>query len=240
MSSLLDQAPGRARDLNREGTKSFRAHRTYDKLAMLVGITVVSGAVTTSLVDRSPVLKSLFLPMMFAAMGLGLVGTFKPHLAKTLAPIYALVEGAVLGVLSKFFAGVVGKSVIPTAVIITSALFVGCLLVFRTGIVKVTPKFVSMVGIASLALFAAYMAALVGLRLPGIGDLGPKGLIFGVIGLGIALSRLFIDFDRVQQMETNGGMSDSVEWFLALQLMLSLVMVYVNVLRILASSQRRR
>jgi uncharacterized YccA/Bax inhibitor family protein len=236
--SLLESAPKRMGAISREGTKTFRAHRTYDKLAMLVGITAISGAVTASVVEKSASVRSLYIPAMVVAMGLGLAGTFKPQWAKTVAPIYALVEGVVLGVLSKVFASVAGTSIVPTAIILTSAAFVGCLLLFRSGVVKVTPKFVSMIGIAGMALFAAYLAALFGLKLPGINDLGPKGLIFGVIGLAIAVGYLFIDFDRVQKMEENQSMTDSVEWYLALQLMLSLVMVYVNVLRILASSRR--
>ncbi len=238
--SLLESAPKRMGAFSHEGTRSFRAHRTYDKLALLVGITAVTGALTASMVDRSPALRSFYVPLMFVGMGLGMAGSFRPQWAKTVAPIYALVEGVVLGVISKIFMSVAGSSIVPTAIIMTSAVFIGCLLVFRTGIVKVTPKFVTMIGIGSMALMAAYLAAIFGLRLPGIGDLGPKGLIFGIIGLALAVGFLFIDFDRVQKMETTESISDSVEWFLALQLMLSLVMVYINVLRILASSQSRR
>jgi uncharacterized YccA/Bax inhibitor family protein len=118
---------------------------------------------------------------------------------------------------------------------------VGCIVVFRSGLVKVTPKFVGMISIASIALFACYMASMLGLNIPGIRDIGGgKAMIFGVIGLAIGIGSLFIDFDRVEKMETNEQMSNSVEWYLSFQLLISLVMVYLNVLRILASSQSRR
>ena len=49
-----------------------------------------------------------------------------------------------------------------------------------------------------------------------------------------------IDFDRIRRAEEADALSDTAEWFLAFQLLLGLVMVYINILRILASSQRRR
>lgn len=242
--SLLDTAPKRMGAFAREGTKTYRAHRVYDKLAFLVGITVVSGAVTATLVGSSATIGALLIPAMLVAIGCALAGSFKPNLAKTVAPVYALAEGAVLGAVSKAYSNV-ASGIVPTAIFLTGGLFVGCLLVFRTGIVKVTPRFVSMISIGLMVLFGLYLAALFGLAVPGINSLGPKGLIFGIIGLALGLGRLFIDFDRVQQFETNaagggGAMTDNAEWFLSFQLLLSLVMIYVNVLRILAASSSRR
>ena len=221
----------------REGTKTYRANRVYDKLGMLVGITVVTGAITSSIVGNGTSL-SFFLPAMLIAMGCAIAGSFKPNLAKTLAPIYALAEGAVLGALSKIYSNVAG-GIVPTAIVATGAIFVGCLLVFRTGIVKVTPRFTAMIGIGMMALFALYFASLLGLSVPGINEIGPRGLIFGVIGLALGIGRLFIDFDRVAKFEGAGSMTDNAEWFLSLQLLISLVMIYINVLRILAASGRR-
>ena len=236
--SLLESAPKRLGSFAGAGTKSYRAHRVYDKLAFLTGITVVTGAVFASMVDRSANLGAFIIPAFVIAIGCSLAGSFRPHLAKTVAPIYALAEGAVLGVISKFYANL-GGGIVPTAIVATGALFVGCLIVFRSGLVKVTPRFTAMIGIGLMALFALYVASWIGLSVPGIGDIGPKGMIFGVIGLALGVGSLFIDFERIRQFEDGGSMSDSAEWFLSFQLLLSLVMIYINVLRILASSSRR-
>jgi uncharacterized YccA/Bax inhibitor family protein len=237
--SLLDGALKKSQGFSLDGLKSMRANRVYDKLAFLVAITAGCAVVSGLTVGKSATVGALIIPAFVVALGCAIAGQFKPHLAKKVAPVYAVAEGLILGVISRAFAAG-SNGIIPTAVILTSALFVGCLLVFRTGVVKVTPRFIQMTAVAGMALFALYFAALFGLKVPGIGELGPKGMIFGVIGLGVGLSYLFIDFDKIQKAEEAGALSDTAEWFLAFQLLLSLVMVYINVLRILASSQRRR
>ena len=236
LMSLLESAPRRMGAFAREGTKTYRANRVYDKLGMLVGITVVTGAITASMIKETTSL-GFFLPAMLVALGCAIAGSFKPNLAKTLAPIYALAEGAVLGALSKIYSNVSG-GIVPTAIVLTGAIFIGCLLVFRTGIVKVTPRFTAMVGIGMMALFVLYLASMFGLSVPGINDIR-GGLIFGIIGLALGIGRLFIDFDRVQKFEGAGSMTDSAEWFLSMQLLISLVFIYINVLRVLAANGRR-
>ncbi len=216
----------------------MRASGVYDKLAFLTAITVVSGAISASLVSKSASLQAMLLPCMIVAIGCALAGSYKPHLAKKVAPVYALFEGVLLGVISRLYAGT-NSGIVPTAIVLTGALFIGCLLVFRTGVVKVTPRFVSMVSVGMMALFALYIASMFGLSVPGINDLGPRGMIFGIVGLALGLGRLFIDFERVRVMEENGRTSDNVEWFLSFQLLLSLVMIYVNVLRVLGAGGRR-
>ncbi len=220
-----------------EGVNSLRSHRVYDKLALLVLLTAVVGGISYSAVDTNVSVGRLIAPSFVVAMGAMLIGQFKPQYAKVAAPVYALAEGVVLGVISKSYANV-RSGIVPAAIVATSLLFVGCLLVFRTGVVKVTPKFVQMTTIAGLTLFSLYLLSIFGLSVPGINELGPKGMIFGVIGLGIGLSYLFIDFDRIEKAEQSGSLHDTAEWFLAFQLLLSLVMVYINVLRILGSSRR--
>ena len=97
-----------------------------------------------------------------------------------------------------------------------------------------------MVGAASLAFFIVLILSLVGLPIPGVGDLrGGGALLIGVFGLAIGLGSLFVDFERIRRIEEDGTMTANAEWFLALQLMMSLVMVYINLLRILGASSRR-
>jgi uncharacterized YccA/Bax inhibitor family protein len=222
-----------------EGLKSLRSNRVYDKLAMLVGLTAGIGIFTYQAVGSNANVGRFIMPSFLVAMAAMLIGQFKPQYVKVAAPIYAVAEGVVLGVVSRYYATVRG-GIVPAAIVATSLLFIACLLVFRSGLVKVTPKFVQITSIAGLTLFGLYLASMFGLNFPGINDLGPKGMIFGVIGLGIGLSYLFIDFDRIQKAEQSNSLSENAEWFLAFQLLLSLVMVYINVLRILGAAGRSK
>jgi uncharacterized YccA/Bax inhibitor family protein len=234
--SRMDSALQRGRSF--EGLKPLRVNGVYDKLALLVAMTAGVGLFSYQAVGENVSIGKYLIPTMVVALGAMLIGQFRPAYAKVAAPVYAVAEGVILGVVSKAYS-TLGGGLVPTALAATAMLFVACLLVFRTGVVKVTPRFVQMVSIAGVALFGMYLLALFGLRVPGINEIGPRGLIFGVIGLGIGISYLFIDFDRIQKAEEAEMLHDTAEWFLAFQLLLSLVMVYVNVLRVLASSQRR-
>jgi uncharacterized YccA/Bax inhibitor family protein len=214
-------------------TAKARFDGVLGKLAILVAISIVSGAIGWQ--TESP---ALYLPALALAFGMSLVGTFKPHLAKKIAPFYAVCQGYVLGGLSAAYANIRG-GIVPTAVVATSAMFIGCYAVHKAGIVKVTPRFAQITMVASFAFFGLVVASLLGLPIPGARDLGPQGMLFGAIGLGVGLMNLFVDFERARKVE-EGGMAGEVEWYAAFQLMLSLVMVYVNVLRILGSAASRR
>ncbi len=209
----------------------FTAAGVYDKLAGLLFIVAVSAAVGAFFLPL-PAVFVLFL----VAIAASLVGIFKPNLARICAPIYAVAQGAVLGAISRLYAEQ-GGGIVPLSILLTGAVFVGCLVAFRTGLVKVTPRFVTMTMIASLGLMAVFIASLLGLPIPGLQDVGTLGLVLGVIGLGVGVLNLFVDFAAIQGMEERGADAQG-EWFGALILLTSLVLVYISILRILGASRR--
>jgi uncharacterized YccA/Bax inhibitor family protein len=213
------------------GTEPFRAAGVYDKLAGLLFVVALSAAVGAFVV-RGPAV----LVLLLVAVGSSLIGIFKPNTARVCAPIYAVAEGAVLGYISRYYAED-ASGVVPIAILFTAAVFVGCLLAFRSGLVRVTPRFLTMTMVASFGLFAVFLASLIGLPIPGLDDVGPRGMIFGVIGLGVGVLNLFVDFAAIQDMEERGADSKG-EWFGALILLTSLVLVYISILRILGASRR--
>jgi len=215
----------------REGAAPFTASGVYDKLAGLLFIVAVSAAVGAFFLPVPAVLV-----LLLVALGSSLLGIFKPNLARFCAPVYAVAEGAVLGYVSRIYSKEAG-GVVPLAILFTAAVFVGCLVAFRSGLVRVTPRFLTMTMVASFGLLALFMASLLGLPIPGFADVGTKGLLFGIIGLGVGVLNLFVDFAAIQDMEERGADSQG-EWFGALILLTSLVLVYVSILRILASSRR--
>ncbi len=206
----------------------FSAAGVYDKLAGLLFIVAVSAAIGAFFLP-GPVIIGLFL----VALASSLAGIFKPDLARVCAPIYAVAEGAVLGYISRLYADSAG-GVVPLAILFTGAVFLGCLLAFRSGLVRVTPKFLTLAMVATFGLMALFVASLLGLPIPGFDDVGTRGLIFGVIGLGVGVLNLFVDFSAIETMEEQGADAKG-EWFGALILLTSLVLVYISILRILGS-----
>jgi uncharacterized YccA/Bax inhibitor family protein len=114
-----------------------------------------------------------------------LVGVFKPTTAPIAAPLYALFEGLALGAITAWYAAD-SSGIAPLAIIFTGGIFIGALIAFRTGLVKVTPKFVTYTLMAGLGFMLVVIAGAFGL-FPGLSS--QTGLlIFGVIGIAIGVA----------------------------------------------------
>jgi uncharacterized YccA/Bax inhibitor family protein len=168
---------------------------------------------------------------VFVALGLGLWTTFQPRMARVLAPIYAAVEGLALGVISKLY-NTQSHGIVPSAIILTVAMFVGVLIAYRTRLVRVTNRFITMTMVAGFALLAVLVASLLGLGFPGLGNSASTLIIFGVLYVVVAVMNLFVDFEMVNRAARAGVPADA-EWYAAFSIFLAVVMLYLGLLRIL-------
>jgi len=210
-------------------TAPFVAKDVFDKVAMLGTLAMVAG-VGGAVANPAP---GVMWVLLIAALGFGLVGIVRPARANVFAPLYALAMGAVLGSISRFYANGNG-AVVPLAILGTTAIFFGVLVAYRTGLVKVTHRFVQVTLIAMLGLLAMMVAVWLGLTIPYTSRGMTYLLVFGVLYLFIAVMNLFVDFNYVY-MAQQAGVSKEGEWFAALSIMFALVMVYLALLRILGS-----
>jgi uncharacterized YccA/Bax inhibitor family protein len=156
---------------------------------------------------------------------------FRPARANVCAPIYAVAMGGVLGWVSRFYSS--GNStIVPLAILGTTGIFFGALVLYRTGLVRVTNRFTQVTMVATVGLLAVMIAVFLGVRIPYTSQGLTYLLVFGVLYLFIAIMNLFVDFNFVY-MAQKAGVSKEGEWFSALAIMFSLVMVYLALLRIL-------
>jgi uncharacterized YccA/Bax inhibitor family protein len=183
-----------------------------------------------------PVSLGLALVCVLVAFGLAIWAIFVPRLARVLAPTYAAVEGLALGVISKLYNGQ-SHGIVPMAIILTVALFVGVLIAYRTGLVRVTNRFISMTIVASFALVAVMLASIIGLGVPGLGSGASTFVIFGLVYVVVAIMDLFVDFELVNRAAKAGVPADA-EWYAAFSVFLAVVMLYLGLLRILAGARR--
>ncbi|MHB1535930.1 MAG: Bax inhibitor-1/YccA family membrane protein [Acidimicrobiales bacterium] len=209
--------------------QTFSANRAFDKLIILVLMAVVSAAVGYVAVPPG-----LAFGCMAVAFGLVLIGWFRMRWAKVIAPLYAVLEGLALGSFSGVYA-TIGHGIVPMSIVFTAAVFVATLVLYRTGLVRVTPKMMSLAFMGAIGLIAVGALSLLGLSLPGVNSFGTFGLIFGVAALVIAVLNLFTDFAYVTNSEAS-GVSAEAEWAAAFAMMTALVLVYISILRILASA----
>jgi uncharacterized YccA/Bax inhibitor family protein len=208
---------------------TFRASRAYDKLIALTTIVLVSGIVGALFV---PV--GLAFACIFIAFGLVLVSWFRMRWAKVLAPAYAVTEGIALGAISSAY-NTIGHGIVPTAIVFTGVVFITCLGLYRTGLVRVTPRLVNLAIMGAMGILVVSLLSLVLslFDLPNASGLGPIGLIIGVVFLGVAILNLFTDFNFATRSEQMGVSADA-EWSAAFAMLTALVLVYLSILRILA------
>ena len=208
---------------------SYTAAGVYDKLGLLVLLAMVTGGIGYATASTG-----LLVLGLVGGLVLAMVGIFRPTAAPVVAPLYALAEGLCLGALTALYA-TGSKGVAPLAIVFTAAVFLGAFVVFRSGLVKVTPRFVSMTIMAGFGFLAVLLAGMLGL-FPGLSSQSGL-LVIGVIGVVIGVMYLFVDFNAVQVGEQR-RLPAQAEWYGALTLMMSLVFVYINVLRVVASRRR--
>jgi uncharacterized YccA/Bax inhibitor family protein len=175
------------------------------------------------------------LPAMLVAFVLGLVITFKQiaNPAATLA--YAALMGAALGAISEAF-NTIYPGIVTQAVIGTFGVFAGMLVVYKTGAIRVTPKFTrwmvgAMVGVLVLML-ANLVAGLFGVNL-GLRDGGTLAIVFSLVVIGVAAFSLLLDFDMADEAIRRGAPA-KFAWYIAFGLLVTVVWLYLEILRLLS------
>jgi uncharacterized YccA/Bax inhibitor family protein len=180
----------------------------------------------------------------FMAMIVGfvsaIVAMFKPKSARFLAPVYALAQGAVVGAISKVY-NIAYPGIVLQAVGATIGVFVVMLTLYRTGILRVTDKFRRIVIGATLGLAAFYLVSFIagffGANLIPTSS-SPMSIGFSVLVAGLAAMNLALDFDFIDKAEAAGA-PKHMEWFAALGIMVTLVWLYLEILRLLAKMRDR-
>lgn len=172
---------------------------------------------------------------------IGLVITYNPKKAQNLAVIYTIFEGLSVGLISfayeQKFSGIIFQAFTATIII----LFIALILYYK-GIVKVTKKFKSVVIIAGFSLLILYLIVFL-IRILG-GDVswfyssGPTGLLISGIAVIIASAYLFLDFDFIAKCSINRA-PKYMEWYIGFGLMLSLIWLYLELLRMLAKRKSK-
>ena len=165
-----------------------------------------------------------------------MIGSFKPHLARIAAPIYALAEGVVLGAISRAYSEQY-NGIVLQAVGATLGVFVVMLLLYRSRIIKVTDRTRRIVMGAMMGLMAFYLVSFVigmfGSMPSFISDASPMGIAFSLFVAGLAAFSLALDFDMIEKGVAN-KLPAHMEWFCALGLVVTLVWLYLEILRLLS------
>lgn len=178
----------------------------------------------------------------------GLVISFKPTLARYLAPVYAILEGFVLGGLSAIVNAQVAQKypdIVLQAVLLTFAVAFAMFLLYNFRIIKPTQKFKAIIISASvgvLLLYVVYWVLLAfGVSIPFMSwnDASPLGIIVNLAVIVIAALSLILDFERLEIGETAGA-PKYMEWYGAFGLLVTMIWLYIQILKLLSRFASRR
>lgn len=173
---------------------------------------------------------------------MALATTFKPAWSPFTAPLYAILEGLCLGGLSAMFE-LRFPGIAMESVALTFGTCLVMLLVYRSGIIQVNQKFIMGLTAATGGIALVYLASMVlgmfHVQIPGIFGGGPIGIIFSLVVVGVAAFNLILDFNVIEQGAANGA-PKYMEWYGAFGLMVTLIWLYMEMLRLLSKLRDRR
>jgi len=173
---------------------------------------------------------------LIGALIIGIVTVVRPKVAPFTAPAYAAVEGLVVGAISRIYEFEF-DGIVLQAVGLTIGVFAVLLALYASRLIKVTENFRLGVIAATGAIFLVYAVNLVlhffGAEVPYIHDTGPIGIAISLVIVTVAALNLVLDFDFIEQ-----GVDDqaprSMRWYAAFGLLVTLVWLYLELLRLLA------
>jgi uncharacterized YccA/Bax inhibitor family protein len=224
-----------------------RGRMTIDSVVQKTAITlgaIVLAALATWILTGDPTtspsaIQNLYVLSMVGALGgfaLSMVNSFKRVVSPGLVIAYAILEGVFVGAMSKVFQTVFGPGVVTGAVLGTLVAFGATLAAYKFFNISVGDKFrrwvvAAMFGFVALSLLD-FVLSLFGSSF-GFNGFGAVGLIASIAGLGIGVLMLILDFDYVER-GIAAGLPEQESWRAAFGLSVTIVWLYIEILRILA------
>jgi uncharacterized YccA/Bax inhibitor family protein len=200
---------------------------TRTAILFAVLVTVGAGAWTLNLGGGALLLGFI------GGLVLALVNVFSKTVKPALVIAYAAFQGLALGTLSNMY-NTVYDGIVSQAILVTISAFAAMLFAYKSGRIRVTPKFTKVLMTALLGYFVLAMVSLVGSFFgASLYSIGGFGLILAAGGMVLAAFFLILDFDQIQN-SINAGVPQSESWRAAFGLMVTIVWLYMEVLRLLS------
>jgi uncharacterized YccA/Bax inhibitor family protein len=236
------------------GTATFRLPRVavaddamtiggaVNKTALATAILLVTASYTWNLGPADPQVGTLTLVGVIGGLVMAIATTIRREWAPYTTPAYAALEGLALGGISVGFESRY-PGVVSQAIFLTFGTLGALLVAYRSGLIKPTENlklgiFAATGGIALVYLIGMVMS-LFGAGIPLIHGSGPIGIGFSLVVVGVAALNLVLDFDFIEQ-GAERRVPKYMEWYAAFGLLVTLVWLYLEMLRLLAKLQERR
>jgi len=219
------------------GQEVMTERGTYIKTAVLLALCVWTASMTWG-----PAGQAFIWPGVIGGFIFALITIFKKEWSMVTAPLYALCEGVALGAISYMYQAQYA-GIVVNAVMLTFSVMVIMLAVYSFEIIKVTDRLRSCIVVATGAIMLVYLVGFVmsffGTSIPMIHGSGMVGIGFSLVVVGIASFNLLLDFDFIERAASSGSSPKYMEWYGAFGLVVTLVWLYLEILRLLSKLNRR-
>lgn len=188
----------------------------------------------------APSIPMWYLPGAIGALVFAMIIIFKPTTAPYLAPVYAALEGLLLGAISALFE-VKYPGIVLQAVLCTAGVFLALLLAYQSKLIKVTENFrlgvVAATGGIAIVYLIDFGMRFFGMNMPFIHETGALGIGVSLFIVAVASLNLVLDFDFIEQGAERGA-PKFMEWYAAFGLVVTLVWLYLEMLRLLSKGRK--
>ena len=213
-----------------------------NKTALALLILLVAASYTWNLGPGDARVAMLTMVGLFGGLIAAIATVVRKEWAPVTTPAYAAFEGLVLGGVSIGFEARY-PGLVSQAVFLTFGVLAVLLLAYRSGVIRATENFklgvVAATGGIALVYLIGFVMSLFGAGIPLIHGSSPVGIAFSVIVVGVAALNLVLDFDFIEQGAERGA-PRYMEWYAAFGLLVTLVWLYLEMLRLLAKLQEQR
>lgn len=220
-----------------QGTGTMEINSTVNKTGFLLLLLIITAFFTWTNANQA---MGLMITGLFSGLIFAFVTIFKPQWAGITSPVYAVCEGLFLGGISAIFEAQY-PGIVQNAALLTFGVLFMMLFLYRAGIIKATEKFkmgvASATGAIALIYFASIIAGFFGMRIPFLHSSGPIGIGISLVIITVAALNLIIDFDFIER-GAKAGAPKYMEWYGAFGLLVTLVWLYLEILRLLSLLSR--
>ena len=186
--------------------------------------------------QNAEVIGPIFWGALIGTIVLLIVTMVRPQWVKVTGPLFAVTEGVLVGAISSIYSQQ-WDGIVVQAVLATFAVFLAMLFLYANRIIKVTQRLRSTIMLATAGIFLFYLISiglsLFGVDMPFVWDGGPFSILISAVIVGVAAFNLLLDFDIIERGIREGAPA-WMSWFAAFGLMVTVVWLYLEILRLLA------
>jgi uncharacterized YccA/Bax inhibitor family protein len=209
------------------------------KTVTLLGITGASAVAAWTLIPDA-LIGPAWIGAALTGLVLGLVISFMRMANPALVVAYAVIEGAFVGLVSKFFQVIMGfEGIVLQAVVATFGVFFLMAMLYKARVIRATPKFTKALIAIMGGLFAVMLINFVLAMFDvntGLRDNGPLGIVFSLVCIVVASLSFILNFNEIEE-GVRMGLPQRYSWTAAFGILVSLIWLYIEVLRLLSYFQ---